>query len=260
MDFTEPDLFDAIAQHYDFLYAERDDDLDAWLELLQATGPKVLEVGCGTGRLTLPLASAGFHLTGVDISAQALALARQKLQAQGLEQAVKLYQADMRNLNLPETQHHTALIPINTFMHCLTQSDQLATLRSVRQHLHPQGQLIVDLYHPHPQLLLESDGRLELVSQGHNPQNGHLVQWFSARRTDAGEQTQTVTFLLDEVGPQGNLQRHTLTFPMRYVHRFEMELLLTQSGFHIDDIFGDYDLMPFYEESPRLIFVASPHR
>lgn len=248
--------FDVIARYYDLLYASRDDDLDMWLEFLTEIDGNVLEIGCGTGRVMLPLLQNGYNVTGIDISEIALDAAKAKMKTAGLENEGTLHRADMFSLDLPEKNFAFAFVPINTFMHCLTMADQQNTLRSIYNHLQPGGTVVIDLYHPNPTNLLEADGRTVLADQFVDDLTGRMVQWFVARHLDADTQTQQVTYILDEIDDEGVVRRGTFSFPMRYVHRFEMELLLKQSGFEVEEVFGDYDLSAFQSDSARMIFVA----
>ena len=61
---------------------------------------------------------------------------------------------------------------------------------------------------------------------------------------------------LDEIDPEGNIRRVSLPFSLRYVYRFEMELLLEAVGFTVKTIYGSYEMDPFDSHSPRMIFVA----
>lgn len=253
------DLLDTIAQYYDLIYAHRNDDVKMWLILCEEAlgkgeGGHILELGCGTGRLLIPLLSEGHRVTGIDLSPVALQSAQAKIEVGGFTEQATLEQADMRFLTLKQKDFAFAFIPSNTFMHCLTQTDQLATLQCVHKHLQAEGILMIDLFHPHPQLLLEADARLQLMHQSIDEITGNLVQQFCIRQVDYTEQIQAVTFILDGIKSDGQVYRQTIPFEMRYVHRFEMEFLLEQAGFDVIDIFGNYDLSPFDGDSPRMIF------
>lgn len=252
---TQPD-FDVIARFYDVIYAHRTDDVEMWLDFADSVAGNILEIGCGTGRVTLPLLRAGFRMTGVDISELSLQKAAAKIAAAEVDNLATLVHGDMRTFDLPQKDFALTIIPINTFMHNLSTPDQRATLNAIAAHLQPGGVLVVDLYHPHPPALLEADGRVEFAGHVTDAATGHTVQWFSARQLQLDEQIQQVTFFLDEIDHDGRLFRHTLDFPMRYLHRFEMTLLLEGTGFSVEEILGDYDQSPFYAESPRMIFVA----
>lgn len=253
---SEQTLFDTIAKHYDILYGHREDDLEMWLTLTADINGEILEVGCGTGRVLIPLLQYGKQVTGIDISELALQAARAKVEAGGFLNDVSLHVADMRNFNLAPKKFDFAFVPINTFMHCQTLSDQRATLTSIYHHLNPEGILVVDLFHPSPQRLLEADGRLLLENDLIDDLTNHTIQWFVARHLHLEQQVQEVTFILDEIKEDGTILRDSFSFSLRYLHRFEMTLLLRDTGFQVEKILGDYDLSQFCAESPRMIFVA----
>ncbi len=145
-------------------------------------------------------------------------------------------------------------------MHCYDTSQQLTCLRCIHRHLQPGGQLVVDIFHPDPQTLLESDGRL--VSEGTviEPETGHTIHRFFTRRLDLATQTQHITFILDEIDLTGTVRRTLFPFRMRFVYRYEMELLLHQAGFSLETVYGSYDLEPFDSSSEKMIFVARADR
>jgi SAM-dependent methyltransferase len=107
------------AEYYDLLYGSLDDDESMWQTLTEEVDGPILEVGCGTGRLLLPLAQAGHTLTGLDLSKMALDAAQAKIRAAGLTKRVSVRLADMRNFELPQRNFALALIPLNTFMHAI---------------------------------------------------------------------------------------------------------------------------------------------
>ncbi len=247
--------FDSFARFYDLFYADRDDDLQMYRDFALAADGPILELGCGTGRVLIPLARDGHHVTGLDLSAAMLAAAQAKVNATHLNDRATLVQGDMRDFDLP-TRFALAFIPINTFMHCYDTGQQLACLRCIRRHLQPGGQLVIDLFHPDPQALLESDGRLISESTVLDPKTGHTVHRLYTRRLDPATQTQHVTFIMDETDPAGIVRRAMFPLRMRFVYRYEMELLLHVAGYSLETVYGSYDLEPFDSESEKMIFVA----
>ncbi len=247
--------FDPIARFYDLFYGERDDDLHMYRDFALAADGPILELGCGTGRVLIPLALEGYRVTGLELSAAMLATARAKVDAAGVDKQVSLIQGDMRDFEIP-ARFALAFIPINTFMHCYDTSQQLTCLRCIHRHLQPGGQLIVDVFHPDPQTLLESDGRL--VSEGTllDPETGHTIHRSYTRRLDLATQTQHITFILDEIDPTGTVRRTLFPFRMRFIYRYEMELLLHRAGFSLETVYGSYELEPFDSSSEKMIFVA----
>ena len=251
----EVNEFDPIVPFYDVFYGERDDDLQMYRDFALAADGPILEIGCGTGRVMIPLALDGHQVTGLELSEAMLAAARAKCKAAQVSDRVTLVQGDMRDFEMP-SRFALAFIPINTFMHCYDTRQQLACLRCIHRHLQPGGQLIVDVYHPDPQVLLESDGRL--VSEGAvlDPETGHTILRLYTRRTDLSTQTQHVTFIMDEIGSDERVRRTLFPFRLRFVYRYEMELLLHAAGYSLEAIYGSYDLEPFDSNSEKMIFVA----
>jgi SAM-dependent methyltransferase len=247
---------DLIANYYDLLHGEMVEDLPMWEILAGESDGPILEVGCGTGRLLLHLAQTGYSLTGLDLSTTALDAARKKLEATGLAGRVTTVRADMRRFELPDREFALALLPLNTFMHCHTGAEQQATLRAIHHHLRPGGKLVVDLFYPDPVMLAEVDGRLYFEAEISDELTGHTVQWTWRHEIDLAGQMRHLTYILDEIDPDGNVRRVTLPFSLRYVYRFEMELLLEATGFTVENIYGSYGMEPFDSDSPRMIFVA----
>ena len=247
--------FDRFARFYDLDYEPFQDDVALYLGFAERTGGPLLELGCGTGRLLLPLARAGFSITGVDMSPRMLEVAQAKVDAAGLDDQITLVQADMREVNLPQ-QYRLAFIAINSFMHLVTLEDQLAALRTWRKLLLPGGLLLIDVDNPDPRHLLEADGRLDLQGRWFDPDTGATVLKHMSRTLDAARQLQHVLFIYDEVFPDGQVRRTLAPFQARYLYRYEGELLLNKAGFTPEQVYGSYDLDPYGSDSERMIFIA----
>jgi SAM-dependent methyltransferase len=251
----EVNEFDPFVHFYELFYGGQDDDLQMYRDFALAADGPILELGCGTGRVLVPLALDGYHVTGLDLSAPMLAAAQAKIDTAHLGHQVTLVQGDMRDFDLP-SRFALALIPINTFMHCYDTQQQLACLRAIHHHLNPGGLLVVDVYHPDPQVLLESDGRL--ISEGTvlDPDTGHTIHRLYTRRLDLAAQTQYITFIMEDMDPTGVVRRTLFPLRMRFVYRYEMELLLRMAGYGLEAVHGSYDLEPFDNNSERMIFIA----
>ena len=247
--------YDAFARFYDLFYEQRDDDLAMFRDLARGAGGPILELGCGTGRVLVPLALEGHQVTGLDFSTAMLAIAQEKVTAAQVSQQVELVQGDIRDFDLA-SRFAMTIVPINTFMHCYNIDQQLACLGCIRRHLRPEGRLIIDVYHPDLESLLEADGRL--VSEGTvlDPSTGHIIQHVYSRVLDIANQTQDITFIMEETDSEGQVRRTFFPFRMRFVYRYEMELLLRLAGYNLEAVFGSYALEPFDGMSEKMIFVS----
>ena len=123
-----------------------------WLP--QSKGARILELCCGTGRLTLPIARDGYDISGVDYTPSMLAQARLKASEAGLE--INFIEADIRTLNLQE-KYDLIFIPFNSIHHLYRNEDLFNALGCVRNHLKAGGLFLLDCFNPNIQYIVESE-------------------------------------------------------------------------------------------------------
>ncbi len=249
--------FDRFAPFYDLEFGRFADDLPLYRGFAARAGGPVLELGCGSGRALLPLAAAGYAVTGVDLSEGMLALAREAAGRAGLADQVTLVRDDIRALDrLGDARFALAFSAINSFLHLETGADQRAALAAVSRRLAPGGLLILDLFPPHPDILAGYDGRLVHAATFRDPRTGERVDKFSASTLDAAEQRIDTTFFYDRLRADGTVERTAAPFALRYIGRYELELLLERAGFTGVRLYGSYNLAPFGADSERMLAVA----
>ena len=246
--------WDRFARLYDDDYGDFVDDLDFYLPLAERTGGPILEAMCGTGRVALPLAEAGFDVVGLDISEAMIARTRSKIEARRLSERARAVAGDIRSVRLEE-RFTLAIVAMNSFMHLPTGADQLAALQTLRQHLRPGGLVVLDLFNPDPHELVADQGVL-VHGKSFQSSTGAEIQKWVLRKTDFAEQTHYVEFMYDEIGPDRIVRRDVLPFTMRWLYRFELEYLLTTAGYEVEATFGSYELDDYTSDSDRLIAVA----
>jgi SAM-dependent methyltransferase len=256
MNETDAMTFDRFARFYDDDYRHYDDDIDAIAMFAADCDGPILELGCGTGRVLLPLAAFGYAITGVDISPALLARVRDKLRQHHLESGVELVQADLRFLDLPRKDFAFAFCTSNTLMHFTTAAEQIDVLRHAQRHLRPGGQLLIDLFNPDLLRLLAVDGVMELADRWHDTHSGAEVLKWSVRRLDLAEQLQETTFIYEEVFADGRTQRTVCPFSLRFLWRSEAELMLQAAGFAVEEVWGDFEGAPYGSDSEHLILLA----
>lgn len=248
--------FDRFARFYDEDYRHYEDDVDAIVHLAQEMDGPVLELGCGTGRLLLPLTMTGLPLTGVDVSPALLERARQKLAAVPHGNQVKLVQADLRDLALAQRDFAFAFCTSNTLMHLADPAEQLAALKHAADHLRPEGLLMIDLFHPDVARLAEVHGLMELADQWTRDDGTEVLKW-SVRTVDFAEQLQETLFIYEEIAPDGTARRTRCPFTLRYLWRNEAELMLHQAGLQVEAVWGDFEGTPYDNQSEHLVLLAT---
>jgi SAM-dependent methyltransferase len=248
--------FDRFARFYDDDYRTYDDDLGLILEMAEDADGPVVELGCGTGRVLLPLADAGLEATGVDISPALLAVARARLAATGLAARITLVEGDVRDPGLPEQAFALAICTSNTLMHLTDAVDQELTLRAAWRLLRPGGRLMLDLFNPDIARLLEVNGLVELADRWTDATTGAEVTKWSVRSVDIAEQIQETLFIYEEMLPTGETRRTNCPFVLRFLWRNEGELMLRAAGFVVEEVWGEFDGTPYDAMSDHLIFIA----
>jgi ubiquinone/menaquinone biosynthesis C-methylase UbiE len=251
------DPYSSLATYYDAENADFVKDLAVYSALAAQQGDPILDVGCGTGRVTFHLARQGHRVLGVDPSSTMLDRAQQKLAKQDFNpDQVTLLEADVTTLALDE-RFKLAIFAYNGFMHLTTQAAQLDALRTIRQHLTPDGLLVLDLPNPIETFLRPEDRALVLERTFNDPATGETVMQQSIASVDRASQLMDVLWVYDRISAEGQVNRTLVPLVLRYTFRAEMDLLHENAGLRLRDAYGDYDFSPYEETSPRLLVVGA---
>jgi len=250
----EYEIYDSIAPFYDVEHALFQEDLDMYLNYAELCGGAILELACGSGRVLLPLARAGYTVTGVDSSAEMLALARQQVRQAGLDARCTLVQQDIRALQLGR-KFRMAFIALGSFAHITTRKEQQQVLQGVRAHLGMGAFCIIDISNADARYMEDAGGHV--LHQGTwRREDGTILTHFVSPASAEDRHLLELTHFYDQHRQGGPVQRTVATTHLYLFERSEMELLLEQAGFTVKDVYGNYDLSPFQLESPRMIFIA----
>jgi SAM-dependent methyltransferase len=242
-------LFPSLYHAHHSLHTE---DIPFWLDLSRRYPTPVLELGCGTGRVLIPLALEGSWAIGLDNDFAMLRALRKSLSQYPLARA-EVVQADFSAFQLA-IQFGLILLPCNTYS-TLTGKTRQAVLRGVRAHLNPDGAFVTSL--PNPQLLkhLPRSAEPEVEEVFAHPVDGEPVQVSS--RWERSREIFTVYWHYDHLFPDGKVERlsKTVTHYLTPVeqHRQEFEA----AGFSNLTCLGDYDSSEYSPSAPQLILLAN---
>lgn len=223
---------------YDAVYSDYTADIAPHVAAMRAADGPALEVCCGNGRLLIPTIEAGVACEGLDREEAMLADLRAKLAERKLR--ATLHRADMRDFTLP-MRYALVAIGFNSFLHNLTQEDQLATLRCCRQHLESGGRLQLTVFHPSAEKLLQWSGKETLSKEVEY--RGRTYRVFDRADDDRVEQVRRMTRRIEILDGGRVVEERTETFSLRYAYKPEMELLLRTAGFsrwEARPLFADY--------------------
>jgi len=249
-----------IAHLYDYVPAYRTRrDLDFYLEEATASGGPVLELGCGTGRVLLPIARTGVEITGLDLAEPMLEVLDKKLsrETKEIQDRTDVVHGDMRHFELGKT-FALVIVPFRTFQHLITVEDQISCLECINRHLSPEGKLILDFFQTNPRMMFDAVYTQETedfsgvaLPDGTNIRRTHRTVAFHR-----AEQYNDTQFIYYVTHPDGRMERLVQAFPFRYFFRYEVEHLLARCGFTVTALFGDFDRSPLDNDSPEMIFAA----
>ena len=235
---------------YDLESGDYNPDDSILLELaVQAAGP-VLELGCGTGRVTIPLAERGINLTGLDVLPHLVEHAESKCR----DLPINWVCQDVRTFQL-NTIYRLIFTKGAVFNHLLTRSDQEAMLSRVRQHLGAEGKFIIDVGFKRPERMVnvaEEQTWYTFIDD-----KGRKVHVSGTDRYDRLQQIwyQTITYSWQE---NGRTKRATpIRLALRYFMPQEMETLLHYNGFQILSRYGDWQGGALSEDSHVQIYLCT---
>ena len=254
-------LYDSfIADYYDEspLVQRRLLDVAFYREAARELGDPVLELGCGTGRVSMALAEAGKRITGLDLSERMLERAVKKRAGLHVEarERVHLIQGDMAQFNLGET-FRLVIIPFRAFQHLVDVKQQMSCLECARKHLSPGGRLILDVFQTDAERMHDPVHHRETLVAEYKTTDGRQVR--ISERTVAfhrAEQRNDVEMIFSVVHPGGRKERLVFAWTLRYFFRYEVEHLLARCGFRVTAQYGNFDRTPLLDNSPEMIYLA----
>lgn len=253
----------AAAARYDALHADRTADVAFYVAEARRSGGPVLEVGCGTGRVTLPIAGAGVDIVGLERSPWMLAEAARKARAAApdVRRRLRLVRADMRAYAF-RRPFARVFLPFRVLQAMLEVPDQLAALRRARASLAPAGRLVLDVFDPRYDLLagaIEAPSPLAETGRSYREPDGTTVVEKFVRRYEPVRQVLDQTFVYERTDETGRvLDRAFEPLRLRYFFRWEMEHLLARAGFAVEALHGGWDREPFDEHGVDQIWIARP--
>ncbi len=240
--------YDSVAEIYD-LYVAADYDVAFFLEETAKVEGPVLELTAGTGRLSLALIQAGVQLTCVDVSRGMLDVLSRKLRDRGLSAEVLC--ADICQLEL-DTRYQLALLPFQSFMEITGEARQRQALSAVFACLAPGGRFICTMHNPAVRRA-QVDGTLRLVGRFATQDGSLVVSGFEQGGQPLVKRLQFFEFFNSD----GSLRsRHLLPMEFEFVERDHFEAMARDAGFHVLDLYGNYDRSSFDAgRSPVMIWV-----
>ena len=246
VEYSDPEIYDL--ENSDF-----EPDGPFILALAKKLGGAVLELGCGTGRVTIPLAQNGVEIVGLDIVPGMVERARQK----SGEVSIEWILADVRTFHLGR-KFRLIFESGSVFRHMLTRSDQEAYLARVWEHLENNGQLVINLLFPRPRDLICTETEEDWFTEQHP--DGYEIRVSGVDKYDAIQQIKMETAYRRWTDVNGQEIVRVAPLSLRYIFPQEMEALLHYNGFEVVERYGDVNLSPLTNDSRYLIYICQKRR
>ena len=236
---------------YDAMNHAMASDLPFYLAEAKAAHGPVLELACGTGRLTIPIAQSGVESVGLDLSTSMLSHARAKAEAADVR--VEFVEADCRNFELGR-KFALIFLAFNSMQHLHDHSSLEALFRCVRAHLAEGGRFVFDVFNPSIAILSRDPKERRLEREYRDPYTGGTVSLDVSMHYDDATQVNRVMWYFSRAGePDFRVEE----LPMRCFFPQELDLLVRWGGFAIEQKFGDFERKEFASGDMKQVVVCN---
>jgi SAM-dependent methyltransferase len=250
-------------EQYDREHLGDEQDIEFYVSLSRRLSPrKVLELGCGTGRITLPLAQIGFDVVGLDNQPAMLHKAEERRLRSSAEirQRLAFIEGDMRTWDAP-AGFDLILIPCSSISHVLSLEDQLAVWRVCHDNLRPGGRFLVEVNMPNmasfadsfsvpPRTPVEID-----IDNLDESDNTRLIRRKTTRYL-SHEQLAQIRFIYEKYQDGRGIETYIDAFAGHVFFPRELRLLFLSTEYEIEQTFGDYRERPLKPDSPLIIMIG----
>ncbi|MBD1370751.1 class I SAM-dependent methyltransferase [Hazenella sp. IB182357] len=210
----------------------------------------ILDLACGSGRLTIPLAEAGFQTAGVDLHQGMLELASKK--ADRLDLSIPWYQQDCTQLKLPASYSFVTMVG-NAFQHFLTNESQTALLQSVWKVLREDGIFIFDARFPSAYELRAGEEEYERT---YHDYEGHSYDVYSKSTYDSITQVQHNTIKRKQQSGKEEITH----IDLRYTYPQELRRLLQIQNFRLLHIYADWEETPLHPQCRSMVVICQKEK
>jgi SAM-dependent methyltransferase len=252
---------DPVVKYYDQTFAVTASNDIAWYaDHAQSNGGRVLDLACGTGRISIAPARAGLEVTAIDDSEGMLQLFRNKLneEPEPIQSRIGIQQARMESFELPD--RFSSIVCCDAFFHNSTVDEQISCLFCVAKHLIPRGSFAFNIPQPTVSFLSHASSLKgkEFKTRGEYALQDSECTMLVEQAQDANLLEQTITSSLRFTrldAKRKPVATEESSWTTRFTFRYEAVHLLYRCGFDVESLTGDYVGGPVTDNS-QLVFVA----
>lgn len=243
-----------VAPFYDEVYMGLEGDVEFYVELSRDRD-WVFDIGCGTGRIAIPIAKQCSRVICLDFSRKMLQIAKSKAEVEGVVNKIFFVREDMKSFSFHK-RFDLIIMPYRTFVALISLEEQKRTLRNIHEHLTDEGLFIFNVFVPNLRLIANYVPRWRLYRECFNEKLGESLKIYEIKQYHPIDQIieqrmKTIKYL-----GKGKAEGKHLTLKYRYFHRFELQHLLENCGFEVLDVFGDFRGNKLDEKSTEMIWTT----
>jgi len=254
--------FDQWADYYDIVHEGLPGEALFYVSEAVRCGGAVLELGCGTGRICIPMAMSGVHATGMDNSVQMLDICGEKLDAVGpVKGSLETLHGDMSDFSLGK-RFDLIVMAYRTFMHLLTPKAQRSCLRCVRSHLAEGGHFIFNLWAARPESLApfldeNPHPQLEFADEYSIPHTSLSLLHYHAANYDVDRRIIKERHRISQVDGAGRVEEEReLSLTRSWFTPADIEELLHAANLETVAVLGDFEGAPFGPKHSEMIWIV----
>jgi SAM-dependent methyltransferase len=241
-------------RHYDALNSFLVADIPFYLEEARKARGPVLELACGTGRLTIPIAQVGVEIIGLDLSASMLEHARSKAKDAGVD--IEFIEGDCRGVEMGR-KFGLIFMAFNSMQHLHDYASLAALFANVRKHLAEDGRFVFDVFNPKLEILARAAGDRRLEREYQDPDGKGTMAFEHSNIYDDAAQVSHIQCYFVRRGPKGEeLEVRVEELHLRSFFPQELDLLVRSQGFEIVEKFGNFERKAFGSGDPKQVVVC----
>lgn len=213
-------------------------------------GSPVLELACGSGRLSIPIAMDGIEVAGLDASPEMLSLAEKK--AAACSAAVNWVRGDMRDFDLGR-QFRFIFVASNSFSHLYSRADVEACLAAIRRHLTVSGRFVIEVFNPALGMFVRPPDYRSAVAEYEDSRTRHRITVSKTVRYNSATQISHEKWYFRDAVTR---EEQEVPLVLRMFFPQEIDALLHYNDFQIEKKYGDHLETPFTDSSRKQIIVC----
>jgi SAM-dependent methyltransferase len=230
-------------------------DIPFYVEEAKRSGGPVLELGCGTGRVSRAIARSEIDVVGVDASASMLEIFQRHLKEEDAKIAdrIELREGDLRSIDFGRT-FPLVILPFRVLQHMYTMEDQMKGFATIARHMDDQSTAIFDVFFPRFEQVYGRIGEADDNTEWALGDGKRIVRTFVKDRIDKIEQSFEGRFIYRTYRDDNLVKEETTTLKMVCYTPPQLRLLCAMNGLEAIETFGSFARTPLDNDASDIIF------